>query len=255
MSQETHGPVIRQATIRLPYFEEDLPGLWTSDGVCYVPMIAVCALLGLNPKVYRRRWRGMLLGQDARKLPYQSSAGYRRVVWCLSFPMTLLACCQVYERQVYPEKRDQLDRLTQEVSDVLAQQHQGMVEVYHRMRRVLFAFLTQVDGEEERMHARVQEVVTSLTEEDRPLLKQLETRGYALLTEAVRCAKVVLAWQADTPIVDLIALGPDGMGQLEESMPLLPVMREEDCVSFFDAYDAYDAWSKEWHTFFTVRGS
>jgi hypothetical protein len=45
---EVREPVVRQMTITLPYFEQELPALYLADGTAYIPVIALCRMLGLH---------------------------------------------------------------------------------------------------------------------------------------------------------------------------------------------------------------
>src|SRR5439155_6374317 len=42
------GPSIRQATIVLPYFDEEVPVLYLADGTAYLPVRSLCRILGLR---------------------------------------------------------------------------------------------------------------------------------------------------------------------------------------------------------------
>jgi hypothetical protein len=51
--------VIEQTMIRLPHFEEEVPALVTEDGMLYIPVIAICRMLGIRADTHMRRWRRM----------------------------------------------------------------------------------------------------------------------------------------------------------------------------------------------------
>ena len=81
---EGNSEVLRQETITLPHFEYKVPALYVADGeVPYIPVIALCQMLGIRYDTRIARWRTLLLWEDARKLPLRSEKSGRRVVWCL----------------------------------------------------------------------------------------------------------------------------------------------------------------------------
>src|SRR5260370_37144320 len=73
---------IHQGTILLPYFDEEVPVLYLADGAAYIPVRALCHMLGLRPEIYIPRWQRLVLWANARKLPLQTARG-ERIVWCL----------------------------------------------------------------------------------------------------------------------------------------------------------------------------
>ena len=40
--------VIQQTTMMLPYFDHEVPVLCLKDGECYIPVVALCKMLGLR---------------------------------------------------------------------------------------------------------------------------------------------------------------------------------------------------------------
>ena len=51
--------VVQQSTIILPYFDCEVPILYVADGTAYVPVIALCEMLGLRADWHIQRWRGL----------------------------------------------------------------------------------------------------------------------------------------------------------------------------------------------------
>ena len=43
---------IRQTTIVLPYFDEEVPVLYLPDGTAYLPLRPLCRMLGLRPETH-----------------------------------------------------------------------------------------------------------------------------------------------------------------------------------------------------------
>jgi hypothetical protein len=71
-----------QSTIMLPHIGEVVPVLYLGDGNPFIPVCAVCKVLGINADRYIQRWRTLIHWTDARKLPFKISRG-KRLVWCL----------------------------------------------------------------------------------------------------------------------------------------------------------------------------
>lgn len=81
---EAREPVVRQTTITLPYFEQELPAMYMADGTGYIPVIALCQMLGLHAATHIARWRRLMIWSHARKLPLRTVRG-RRIVWLLAW--------------------------------------------------------------------------------------------------------------------------------------------------------------------------
>ena len=66
-------PCVRQATITLPFFDYQVPVLYVEDGTRYIPVIALCEMLGLRAKAYIPRWRKLVLWASAQVAAFFSS--------------------------------------------------------------------------------------------------------------------------------------------------------------------------------------
>ncbi len=75
--------VVQQSTMILPHFDYEVPILYVADGTAYVPVIALCEMLGLRADRHIQRWRGLALWANACKLPLRMKSGKTRIVWCL----------------------------------------------------------------------------------------------------------------------------------------------------------------------------
>jgi hypothetical protein len=248
------GSRIQQTVIRLPYLNEELPALRTGDGKLYIPVVALCHMLGIEPKRHIRRWRQMLLWEGSLKLPYQSPKGYQRTVWCLPLPMVPFACGYFNWDLVSSERRDQLHRLVDDANNMLYQTHLQMVNKYHTTRQFLFHFLTATIGAVDKLRQKAPAIAQQLDEEARLHYEDFIERGCTLITTATEQARVILQGQADTPIIDVFSLKEDGTVGEEYSMPLLPVTPEEDCHALFATIDAIITWHSSFSEFLTIHG-
>src|SRR5712691_4303155 len=75
--------VMAQTTTRLPFLDDQVPVLYLSDSLPYIPVFAVCHALGIRPDIHIRRWCRLALWATARKLPFQTEKRGKRLVWCL----------------------------------------------------------------------------------------------------------------------------------------------------------------------------
>ena len=57
--------------MKLPYFNEDVPVLYLSDGTPYIPVVVLCQILGLRSDSCIRRWRKLLLWSSARQATFR----------------------------------------------------------------------------------------------------------------------------------------------------------------------------------------
>src|SRR5260370_22776797 len=83
---------IRQGTIALPYFDQEVPVLYLADGTAYLPVKSLCRIPGLRAETHIPRWRKLILWANVRKLSLQTVRG-QRMVWCLH--MGALPVCPV----------------------------------------------------------------------------------------------------------------------------------------------------------------
>ena len=134
--------VVGQTTITIPYFEHEVPALYTSDGTFYIPVIALCQMLGLSANVHIPRWRTLMLWHHARKLPLRTPTGRTRVVWCLHAGAIPFWCCSFDWSLVTTRRQTQLHRAFETWLVAVGQAQQEMLREYRQIRRQLFEFLT-----------------------------------------------------------------------------------------------------------------
>ncbi len=131
---------IRQTMITLPYFDYEVPVLYVGDRTPYIPVIALCEMLGLRADTYIPRWRKLLLWANARKLPLSTTKG-KRLVWCLHLGALPCWCACFNWSLVAPVRRAQLRNATDAWLEDFAKAQQLMLDRYRSLRRYLFEFL------------------------------------------------------------------------------------------------------------------
>ena len=132
---------MQQTTLVLPYFDEEVPLVCLPDGSRYVPVISLCAMLGLRADAHIPRWRHLMLWHHARKLPCRTPTGRTHSVWCLHLGALPLWCNSFSWSMVTPLRQAQLREATNAWLKATEQVHQEMLTEYHQMRCRLFEFL------------------------------------------------------------------------------------------------------------------
>jgi hypothetical protein len=228
------GQSVHQATLVLPYFDYEVPVLYVADGKAYIPVVALCQMLGLHAATHMARWRRLMIWSHARKLPLRMARG-RRIVWCLHLgAIPLLFGCFDWSL-VSPERRIQLQQATDASLKLMKEAQQQMLTRYRQMRRHLLRFLvayaqadSQLDQVARRMHARL----------DRASCLQFEamlSQGRILIHEATAFARTLVQEQATDLIVDVVTLDTDSQMTQVDSFPLFPVVSRQD-EERFSAY-------------------
>src|SRR5260221_1616246 len=139
---ENQQVVIEQRTVTLPFLDDDVPALYLADGRPYIPVCAVCHVLGILADIHIRRWRRLVLWITARKLPLQTEKRGKRLVWCLLISQVPYLYSLFNWQLVSPERRLQLYKATEEQAKLADLAYQEMQQRYKAIRQALFKFLT-----------------------------------------------------------------------------------------------------------------
>jgi len=127
---------VRQERLMLPHFASEVPVLYQVDGTAYVPVRAVCEMLGLRADSRIRRWRKLLFWEQARKLPLRLPQRGTRLVWCLRLgALPLLFSCFDWS-YVRPDRRAQLQAATDEHLELLERAYQRRQTLYRESQRL-----------------------------------------------------------------------------------------------------------------------
>jgi hypothetical protein len=219
---------IQQSTLMLPYFDEEVPVVYLADGTAYLPVRALCRMLGLRPETHIPRWRKLVLWDSARKLPLKTARD-QRVVWCLHRGALPFWCACFNWSCVAPLRREQLRQATDAWQEDVAQAHRLLLERYRSWRRVLFAFLNAYSDAETWLDRWALHFSCSLDAAAYFQLEQLLSQGKTLISQAMAQARKMVQEQAMAPVIDMIALDADGAGTEIGTLPLLPVVPREEC--------------------------
>jgi hypothetical protein len=134
--------VIMQTTVPLPMLGGELPLLVTGDQRGYVPVTALCHLMGVPPATYLHRWQRAPFWSEAIKLMWQTPTRGRRAVWCLERHALKDAMKSIDWRGIDPARREQLLVFSQEYEKLLQDSYAGLLEEYRTFRRMLYRLLT-----------------------------------------------------------------------------------------------------------------
>ncbi len=238
---------IQQTTIMLPYFDEEVPALFLADGTAYLPVRALCHMLGLRPETHILRWRKLILWASARKLVLQTARG-RRIVWCLHMGALPFWCACFNWSLVAPTRREQLRQATDAWEKDVAQAQQLLLERYRSLRRYLFTFLEAYSDAETWLDQWALHLSTSLDVASSRQLELFLSQGKTLISQAAAQARKMVQEQARAPFMDIVTI--DASGEVAEigTLPLFPVVPCEDREQFFASLGRLAQWSQDMAT-------
>jgi hypothetical protein len=246
--------MIRQTTMILSYFNEELPLVCLPDGSRYIPVIALCEMLGLRADVHIPRWRHLMLWCNARKLPWRPPTGRTRTVWCLHVGALPLWCNSFNWSLVTPVRQAQLREATDSWLKTTEQAHQEMLAEYREMRCRLFEFLLAYTYADKMLPRPALYFSLLLDNGDaRMQLEGLVARGRDLIQEATNHARKMLQAQDAMPIMDVVQLGKEGEIEDVGSEPLFPVVPREERAQFYEYLTLLSNWHQEFAAF--LRGT
>lgn len=235
---------IRQATMVLPYFDEEVPVLYLADSAAYIPVRALCRMFGLRAETYIPRWQKLVFWANARKLPLQTARG-QRLVWCLHLGALPFWCVCFNWSLVAPARREQLRQATDAWQEDIAQAHQLLLERYRSQRRDLFAFLAVYSDAETWLDEWALHLSATLDSASSRQLEVLLTQGKTLIAEATVQARKIVQEQAEAPIMDVVTIDVDGEATEIGSLPLFPVVPREDREQFFQHVRELAQWHQD----------
>ena len=252
-TMDEHEPAImRQTTVALPFLDDEVPALYLEDGRPYIPVFAVCHALGIPPASSIRRWRNLALWVTARKLPFQTKKQGRRLVWCLLISQVPFLYSLFDWKLVAPERQAQLRQATEAQVQLSHRAYQDMQQRYKATRQLLFQFMSEC-ADIERFFQRNMEVASKQLDGQAFLTVQsLIERGRELYRDAAAHGRKMLQEQGELPIIDAVRVDAANTVVETFSMPLLPIVPEEDITRFLEYRRQLTAWYVElaavWHS-------
>jgi hypothetical protein len=249
---EREPVVVMQTTVTLPFLDDEVPALYLADGRPYIPVFAVCHALGIPPDSSIRRWRNLALWVTARKLPFQTRKQGKRLVWCLLISQVPFLYSLLDWKLVAPERQAQLHRATEAQVQLSHRAYQTMQQRYKATRQLLFQFMTE-SADSERFFQRCMEIASLRLDGQAFLAVQsLIERGRGLYRDAAALVRKILRDQGELPIIDAVRVDATNTVVETFSMPLLPIVAEEDSTRFVEYRCQLAAWYVElaavWHS-------
>jgi hypothetical protein len=251
---ESQQEVIAQTTVTLPFLDDEVPALYLADGRPYIPVCAVCRALGIQADTHIRRWRRLVLWTTARKLLLQTEKRGKRLVWCLLISEVPFLYSLFDWKLVSSERRLQLRRATDEQVKLANLAYQEMQQRYKAIRQSLFVFLTTFADIDELLQQYAHVLSPTLDNEASLTLTALIERGRSLFQDATAHARKILHDQGELPIMDVFQIGADNQVIDTFSMPLLPIVPQEESEQFFALMGQLTAWRQELQAFWNKRG-
>jgi len=246
--------IVQQAVMTLPYFDYEVPIVYLADGAGYIPVVALCRMLGLRPERHMPRWRRLSLWEHARKLPLQTEKRGTRMVWCLHLGALFFWCSSFNWSLVSPERQAQLRLATEAGLKHLEQAHQEMLTRYRQMRHQLFCFLTKYADAQTQLQEVAARMRRRLDAASTAAFEALLEQGCAIIEETITHVRAMLRDQATSPIMDVVTIDVDGNATQVGTQPLFPVIPEEDCEQFFANIDRLTLWYGDFVLFLTEHG-
>jgi hypothetical protein len=235
---------IQQTTITLPYFDEEVPAIFLADGTTYLPVRALCRMLGLRAETHIPRWRKLFLWANACKLPLQTARG-QRMVWCLHMGALPFWCVCFNWSLVPAERREQLRQATDGWQEDVAQAQRLLLERYRSLRRFLFAFLEAYSDAESWLDQWALHLSSSLDMTSSRQLELLLSQGKTFIDEATAQARKMVQEQAMAPIIDVVTIEANGEATEIGTLPLFPVVLREDREQFFASLSKLAQWHQD----------
>jgi len=226
----------------LPYFDDEVPVVFLADGTRYIPVVALCRMLGLPPERHIPRWRRLFLWEHARKLPLHMEKRGTRVVWCLHLGALFFWCSSFNWSLVSAKRQVQLQQATDAGVKHLERAHQEMLTRYRQMRHLLFRFLTDHAGAQTHLRQLAAGLRPRLDATSCAALDMLIDEGCALIDEATVHAQAILQDQATIPIMDVVTIDAEGNATEVGSMPVFPIIPEEEGEQFYTTMDRLTHW-------------
>jgi hypothetical protein len=251
---ERQQAVIAQTMMTLPFLDDEVPALYLADGRPYIPVCAVCRALGIQADTHIRRWRRLVLWTTARKLPLQTEKRGKRLVWCLLISEVPFLYSLFDWKLVSSERRLQLRRATEEQVKLADLAYQEMQQRYKAIRQTLFTFLTTFADNDVLLQQYAHVLSPTLDNEASLTLIALIERGRSLFQDATAHARKILHDQGELPIIDVFQIGADNQVIDTFSMPLLPIVPQEESEQFFALMGQLTAWRQELQAFWNKRG-
>ncbi len=246
--------VVRQTTIALPFLDEQVPALIVADGRPYIPVFAVCRVLGIRADTHIQRWRRLIFWGTARKLPFQTENRGRRLVWCLLISEVPYLYSLFDWSPLPPERRRQLHEAAHAHAQLLGQAYQEMQAQYAATRQALFSVLTLAAELDATFWPAMAEKAASLPSEAQARYAQLLDSGHDVYERLIaHTRKMLYAQQDESLIVDAVKLDAEHRVIDTFFLPLFPVVSREESLMLTELLQQVARWHQALTDFWQAR--
>lgn len=245
---EGQQEVIEQIMVTLPYLDDKVPALVLEDRKLYIPVYLICQALGIRADVHIRRWRELVFWITARKLPLLTEKRGKRLVWCLLISEVPFLYSLFNWELVSQERRQQLRQASKEHMKLIDLAYQELQQSYKSIRLTLFTFLTNFADFDERLQRLQHRLSLTLDNRSSLALNVLIYSGSSLVQKISTHARKMLRDQGNLPIIDTFQLDINKNVIDSYSMPLLPIVPDEDTELFFALLEELTSWILELQT-------
>ena len=176
------------------------------------------------------------------------------MVWCLLISHVPFLYGLFDWHLVSPERQLQLRRACEIQTRLADLAYQEMQRNYKAMRKALFTFLINA-ADSEALLQRYADILSATCdiEATRLLIARIE-RGRSLFQGATDHARKMLHDQGELPVIDALTIDTDNKVIDTFSMPLLPIVPQEESEQFFAFMGHLTAWRQELQAFWRERG-
>lgn len=193
--------------LQLPHFDHQVPLLTGPDGYHYVPLFALCQMLGLNATNEIQRARYMLLWDLARLLPLEIN-GRICGAWSLPYPLHVgYWFGMAYERVADPARREQLKRAIDDSMELSEQAYQAVEAQFEDGRRRMYRLALQVKQLRSRLETLLDTPTINVHDE---ALAGIIVRATALADLVEPFVRGWLSDAAGLPVIDSIRVDDTG---------------------------------------------
>ena len=126
--------------------------------------------------------------------------------------------------------------------------HLEMLTHYRQVRRFLFWFLVTYENANVALTQWLQHIQSAINSDDAILLEELVVEGHSIIEEAINIARKMIHEQERIPIVDAYKVDHYGTVTEKFSLPLLPIVSQEDEERLVECMEML----KEWHQDMTI---
>ncbi len=186
--------------------------------------------------------------------PPTGTSGIGRQVWCLPISQVPFLYGLFDWQLVSTERRLQLKRACKEQARLTVLAYREMQWRYRIMRKALFTFLINSINSYTLLQ-RYTDVLPGIADtECTHRIVALIKSGRSLYRDAIEHARKMVRDQGELPIIDMFRVDSENTVIDTFSMPLLPIVPQEDSEYFFTLIGQLTVWRQELEAFWGEQG-